>query len=186
MRKLSVSLGAILSTTVLTPYSLALAVDYKRHSPLNKKYVFSPQQLNILASVCETILPRTDTPGAIDVDCHGFIDTQLSSVFKESTRTAMQQLINAINDLSKQKFGEGFCQITINQRHQCLVYVETQRWSLGERHNDFLMLKQLTAFGYFTSEVGASQVLTYQHFPGEYKAIKTTSTTRNYGSLAYY
>ncbi|MDU0353713.1 hypothetical protein RS130_07055 [Paraglaciecola aquimarina] len=49
------------------------------------------------------------------------------------------------------------------------------------------MLKALIVFGYFTSEVGATQALNYQAVPGGFKgSIPCDENTKSWGSIDYY
>ena len=39
----------------------------------------SQEQADLLAEICEAILPKTDTPGAKDALCHRYIDEMLTN-----------------------------------------------------------------------------------------------------------
>ena len=48
--------------------------------------ILSPPQMSIVAAVAEIMIPRTDTPGAIDVGVPGFIDIMLKNVYAQQDR----------------------------------------------------------------------------------------------------
>ena len=64
---------------------------------------------------------------------------------------------------------------TPQQRHDLLVALDTEakEYQKSKKKDDpnhyFRMIKELTLWGYFTSEVGAKQALRYVAVPGKYE-----------------
>ena len=182
-------LGAGASASVLSVSGLNAALAYERasNSVTQETKVFSKQQLQTLASICETIIPKTDTPSAAELDCHGFIDNQLNAVHSLKEQQAAIELVGTIDQTAKDKLGQPFVLLPPEKQQQCLIAIEKGKWSNKATIKAFKQLKYLNAFGYFTSEVGATQVLTYMPVPGGYSgSIPVTEHTKNYGSLAFF
>ena len=58
---------------------------------------------------------------------------------------------------------------------------------MEEDKQAFKALKSLLVFGFFTTEVGATQALNYQAVPGGFKgSVSYSSLKKSWGSLAYY
>ena len=82
--------------------------------------------------------------------------------------------LDAINADFEKKFSIPFSKGSISQREQCLNQINATmlQYKKDKKEEDpdhyFLMLKQLTILGYFTSEAGATQSLRYIPVPGKY------------------
>ncbi|MFN9666692.1 MAG: gluconate 2-dehydrogenase subunit 3 family protein, partial [Bacteroidota bacterium] len=61
------------------------------------------------------------------------------------------------------------------QRHELLVALDKEQKAYQEKKKSeepahyFRMMKELTLWGYFTSEIGATQALRYVAVPGKYE-----------------
>ncbi|WP_394173585.1 gluconate 2-dehydrogenase subunit 3 family protein [Thalassotalea litorea] len=179
--------GAALITINATHVSAALAYQRSLNSSLRAGALLNLEQMQILHDVCQTIIPKTDTPGAADLDCHGFIDHQLSVVHTAAQQRAVIAVLRSIHTISNAQFKLSFTGLNDTQKQQCLENIERGKWGDTKLIENFKFLKSLTAFGYFTSEIGATKVLNYQPVPGGYRgSIPFTNETRNYGSHARY
>jgi hypothetical protein len=75
---------------------------------------------------------------------------------------------------SKKKNGKSFLESTPEQRHDLLVDLDKeQKDYMSKKKPDepahyFRMMKELTLWGYFTSEPGATKALRYIAVPGKY------------------
>jgi hypothetical protein len=83
----------------------------------------------------------------------------------------MQQL----DDAGKKKNGKSFMEATPEQQHDLLVDLdkEAKAYAATKKKDDpqhyFRMMKELTLWGYFTSEQGATKALRYVAVPGKYE-----------------
>ncbi|MDM7860186.1 gluconate 2-dehydrogenase subunit 3 family protein [Alteromonas sp. ASW11-36] len=177
--------AAALATTA--GVSSALAYTPRPDSAAKDGAVLTKEQLITLRDVCATVLPKTDTPSAADVDCHGFIDHQLSQCHSVDEQQLVVDILEAIEAQSEQVHNKPFSALTHAQQTQLLVDLEALNGFVASQKVQFKFLKQLLIFGYFTSEIGATQALVYQAVPGGYKgSIPATPSTRSWGSLNYY
>jgi len=68
-----------------------------------------------------------------------------------------------------------------------LEQVEAQSGFSASQSQQFTLLKQLVGFGYFTSQVGATQALNYVAVPGSYKgSVPLEDGAKGEGALDYY
>ena len=109
----------------------------------------SPAELGWLKSFVDTVIPRTETPGASDAGVPAFIDRRLAANPKltELFRSGMK----ALDDDARARFGAAFPALR----------PEDQVALLTPRQEDpfFVAMKGLTVDGYYTSEVGLKQEL---------------------------
>ena len=140
------------------------------------KTAFSAADIALMDEIADTILPRTKTPGAKDTGIGAFMATFVADCY-----TAQQQATfrAGLADIDKRAGGR-FVSLTPQARTELLravdVEAKKQAASAGPRNAEsaeakahyFTMLKQLTIFGFFTSKIGATEVLQYVAVPGRY------------------
>jgi hypothetical protein len=189
VKSLVTTFCATSATTLLSPMSLSSAFAFEANvrDKSADGVVLSNSQLNTLGAICEAILPRTDTPGAADADCHGFIDHHLYHCYSKKHVRTVIKIINTINKSSKSLYKTAFEQSSLLQQQSLLRKLEATRGFTSRHREQFKFVKELTLFGFFTSESGATEVLPYQAVPGGYKGvIPVNEGTRTWGSLGFY
>lgn len=189
LKQLTAAIGATAAYPLLSGDNLAIALAYyDKKTLINKAPVlFSKAQLDTLASVCQTVIPRTDTFGAADVNCHGFIDNQLVHCHTKTEQQNSVAIVKKIETLSQQHFASSFHLLDSKQQTLLLTDLENNVHFTLEDSEQFKTLKSLIVFGYFTSEVGATEALNYQAVPGGYKAsIPYDQNSKAWGSFGFY
>jgi hypothetical protein len=137
-------------------------------------------QVNLLAELCETILPKTDTPGAKDALCHRYIDELLTNFYLKEEQMKLMEELNIFDDKSKLKYSKAFVALTPGERESILETIVSEinnkKETDGKKHI-FTAIKEATISGYFTSEIGAKGGLgTFIPVPGPYKGCIDYST----------
>lgn len=127
-------------------------------------------KLQILHDICAQIIPTTDTPGAHELDVHGFIDNQLYHCYDEAAQQSVLDLIRDLDAVALERFGEGFADSSGGEQLALLTSLEagTDGFDDGQR-GVFKYLKNLVVFGYLTTETGGTKVLAYDPYPGGFK-----------------
>lgn len=164
-------LGAAAATQLTGGKALSVALAWQpRADLLGPGQMFDAHGMAVLRAVCDITIPRTDTPGAADVDAHGFIDNQLLHAHARNEQEAVQDLVFGLNQVARSRHGADFVMLEPGQQLDLLVRLEGGRNPFHPRHrNDFKLLKGLVLFGYFTSEAGCKQALAYDPVPGGFK-----------------
>lgn len=190
LRGLTALMGATAASQFVSKKSLAVALGYQAKTASEKLSgkIFGQPHMQILHDICAIVLPKTDSPSAAELDVHGFIDHQLATCHSVEQQ---QQAIKLLSKIDKQSFSaykRGFVGLSAHQQTQLLNALEQQQSGFTKTDNYlFKGLKSLLVFGYFTTEVGATQVLAYQAVPGGFKgSIPYQSVGKSYGSLAFY
>jgi hypothetical protein len=136
---------------------------------------FSNDDIAFFDEVAETILPATDTPGAREAKVGEFMARIVKDCYTERDQKVFLDGVQALDEASKKKNGKGFMASTPEQRHNLLVELDKeQKEYTGSKQKDeaahyFRMMKELTLWGYFTSEPGATKALRYVAVPGKYQ-----------------
>ncbi len=175
IKKTSLLLGYSLSASAIAAALHACGPDgvaYDADTAWDPKF-FTGDEAELVAELAETILPETDTPGAKSVGTHKFIDDALQNFHTPAEQYAFRNGLADVQARARAAHDRSFESCTPEERHALLIALERETRELrdaGEVHGTpfFVMLKQLTFLGYFSSETVGKDVLAYDPVPGEY------------------
>ena len=124
---------------------------------------FTAEQARAIGTLCEAILPRTGTPGALDARVHEFIDLELSLEEDEDERAWFLGGLSWLDERCRWRHGHGLAEISVEQATALLEPISDLHDDLPKelaRGGSFFRdLKRRTIFAYYTSEVGRTQEL---------------------------
>jgi hypothetical protein len=136
---------------------------------------FSPEDISFLDEVGDTIIPATDTPGAKDAKIGEFMHTIVRDCYNKTDQDIFITGMGKLNEASKTKNGKYFLESSPAERKSLLIDLdkEQKEYTAKKKPTDpahyFRMMKELTIWGYFTSEPGATKALRYIAVPGRYE-----------------
>lgn len=149
---------------------------------------FKPEFLNedqaaLVSELAEIIIPKTDTPGAIDAGVPAFIDGMLKEVYSASQKENFLKGLKAFDEEAKKTYGDSFVNCKSEDKNSLFKKIHDEvisknkeggswgwwRSGGGEGKPFIIEMKELTLTGFFTSEPGATQVLQYNQVPGPFK-----------------
>ena len=135
---------------------------------------FDKKAICFLDEVAETIIPKTNTPGAKEAESGKFIALYATDCYSEADKETVFQGIYKLNATSNAKYGKEFIEITNTQKQELLTIIdaEAKKHNLQNQQQSihyFTMMKQLILLAFFTSEFGVTQVLRYNPVPGKYE-----------------
>lgn len=189
LKRLSLAVGATTAAALVTEQNMAQAMYFHQleGSGKRKHDLFNDSQKAVLFEVCDTILPPTDTPSATEADCHNFVEHQLVHCHSEQDQTNCKAALDFIESHARKAMSNSYTALTAEQKADLLNSVEKLNGFNEEQKQQFKTLKVLIIFGYFTSEIGATQALNYQFVPGGYKgSIPYDENSKAWGSKSYY
>ncbi|HLT51862.1 MAG TPA: gluconate 2-dehydrogenase subunit 3 family protein [Arenibacter sp.] len=137
----------------------------------NNRAMFSESDVAFLDEVGETILPRTErSPGAKAAKIGMFMKMIVTDCYDQKEQKTFISGIKELNTLAKERYSKGFMEMEKDQKQQLLVHLDKESKTLPEdgATHFFQMMKQLTIWGYFTSEPGATKALRYNPVPGKF------------------
>ncbi len=170
LRKTSLLVGSGLAASTVA------AIMSGCQAPLDPDWTpsfFSVEQSETLAHIAETILPKTDTPGALDAKVHRYIDELAANVYSKNRQDELMSGLAEFEAQCKSKFSKAFAKLGAEQRKEFLQQLHEESKAMEESAEGALSffedMRQLTIAGFCTSEIGATQVLKYDPIPGSYE-----------------
>jgi hypothetical protein len=136
--------------------------------------LFTQSQVDMMDEIAETIIPKTNTPGAKDAAVGAFISVMVLDCYTPEDQKIFLEGLKKIDELSKEKNSASFMKATPEQRLSLLSAIDKEQveYHAAKKHEDpnhyFRMMKETTLLGFFTSKVGATEVLRYEAVPGRY------------------
>ncbi len=169
--------------TALTPTLLSLLQSCQSIDRPNWQPVFlTGERAKFMTAFVDTLLPATDTPGGLDVKVDVFIDRVFGETMDESGQNSVNQEIDKIIDLCKEKMGGALHELNTSDRVAFFEILEKQNrgkfrpsvWGtpVGEEKEPvgfYRSLKSTILWGYFTSEKVGKEILNYDPIPGVYQ-----------------
>ncbi len=157
IKSLSLSIGYALSFGTLASIAESCKMGQSDSN------TFTKNQLDLLNEYCETILPKTDSPGAKDTKCGAFIQKIVTEIYSKQDREAFIIGIDNLENTFTTKFGKSF--LKANKKEQETFFTELDKtlpkfppsmWGIilikQEKPVGFFRnLKQATLLAYFTS-----------------------------------
>lgn len=142
-------------------------------SPLS----LSPLQDEALTEAVDTLIPATDTPGAVDLNVHNFIQKILADCYEKDEQEEFIKGLSFLQRQSKEKYGVTFGACSREQRIHLLTDFEQSEEELSK--NFFSLLKELTILGYTTSEYVLTNLTNYNMVPGHYYGCVPVSSKKS-------
>lgn len=151
------------------------------------------QSGNAIAALAEAILPRTDTPGAKDVQVEKFIIDMVIHCMSDTEQYTFIKGLERVQQRSLNWFSRPIPACSDAECVKLMRWLEQQDGTLIDipllnkvrrklfGRTFFQLLKSLTVEGYCTSEIGATQGLAFDAIPGNY----TPCLTINKGQKAW-
>ncbi|WP_234572128.1 gluconate 2-dehydrogenase subunit 3 family protein [Rhodohalobacter sp. 614A] len=132
--------------------------------------LFSNDQARLVTSLADVIIPADEYPSASEAGVPAFIESMINEVYTEEQRNEFLEGLDSFAENSRITLETDFFDSSDERRYE-VVYNENQSALEIDRNESasfFLRFKELTILGYFTSEIGASEVLRYEAIPGMY------------------
>lgn len=137
----------------------------------------SPAHLALVRAIADTIIPRTNTPSATDVDVHKFVDVIVNEYLTEAERVAALAGLDAIDARARTESSVIFTELSADKRSAMIDSFEK-----GDRRAEpsqtYWRLKGLVVHGYFTSERVMRDVLKVTVMPGKFEGAAPVTIRR--------
>lgn len=134
---------------------------------------FSERENEIVLTIAEHILPRSDTPGARDARVNEFIAVIVGEWYEDDDRTRFLEGLTEVDRQSQSHFGAGFLEAKPAQQEALLRGFDAEVAALRKARENtdrvfWARMKGLTLYGYFTSELVRTEVLKSPIIPGRF------------------
>jgi len=161
-----------------------------------KHITIDGDQQSLIADICETIIPKTNTPGAKDLNLPAFVLKMLDDCYKKEDQQTFLVGLGQFNNLVKKKYDRAFADLSTKEKEACLTELEKntnpkahkpvpkekfpkpqEQIPKPQKKHDTIPLnafywtiKQQTLFGYNTSQYFMTKQVVYELVPGRYNA----------------
>ena len=174
----------IIIAVFFLPITYLLIKRSTLHSKYSAKNLESYRRL--ISEIADTIIPRTDTPGAKDANVDSFIINVMQKCESKRSRATFVLGLESVERESNMRFGMSFLLCSDNDKefimreieskqipHPFLKKVKTKLFG----PSFFDQIKVLTVKGYCMSKEGATKGLAYDPLPKRY--VPCTSYIQN-------
>jgi hypothetical protein len=134
-------------------------------TPARKEGLFYDTDVALMDEIGETILPAgPGIPGAKEAKIGDFMRVIVTDCYTPEDQDTFTKGLQALKD-------QKFMDLSADQRRDLLIRLDKE--ARDPKYNDknqhyFKMLKQLTIWGYYSSEPGATKACRYIETPGRY------------------
>lgn len=166
---------------------------------LGGKGALDDAQLKMLTAIADTIIPATDTPGAVGADVPKLLSGMVRDWASDKTRDELVGAIDAIAALApKGNFADlpPAERLALLQTHdkaavqpgpppkEKLTAIAKMMAGPPTANPAYVRLKGLIINLYYSSEIAMTKEIVYEHVPGKYvPSVKITPTTRPFAGL---
>ncbi len=125
----------------------------------------------LIGEVSELIIPTTDTGGALAAGVPAFVKMMLSEWFSTAERDNFIAGLHEFSAGAPEKYGKKFAELTASQKDQYFgeLLATAEGGATAPRTPFVVLMKRLTIFGYYTSELGATTELHQQVAAANYE-----------------
>ncbi len=190
-RKLLKRTGLAAGATIMAPTLLSLLQSCQSEDRLGWKPLFLDQdEAQTISALVDTILPTTETPGALDVNVDVFLDKLFAKTYDKKSQDKLRADLQTFNQECIDQYGDTFSSLTAADKQSFLQSAETKggKFNMGvwgtavgepQTISFYRSLKSMAIWAYFSSEEIGKHVLNYDPIPQEYDGCKPVSEVGN-------
>lgn len=142
-----------------------------------KSGFLTAEETATVSAMAEQIIPRTDTPGALDVGVPAFIDRMLAGYYTDKERGIVRAGLASANSDAVKLRGKPFAQLTVDEQVALMRQYDKAQFDQtransnvqGAAPHHFRLIKELTIIGFCTSEAGVTKLMRYEQSPGPFR-----------------
>ena len=155
-------------------------------------FALTDAQRALVSEIAEHIIPRTSTPGAKDAKVGPFIELMLKDCYRAQEQQNFLDGLADADEKAQKAHSKKFLETSTAEQVALLTVIEKETMDTMKNANVkqvkvgdnvdkevvtdkklkgtpfWRLMKELTLFGYFTSEEGATKALDYVPIPGRY------------------
>lgn len=166
-RDLLRALGAAAAISIM-PRTAQAAWETVALSPAAPPRVLTDERAELVASLADAIIPRTDTPSASDVNVPAFIDVIVAEYYNDDERAVFLSGLDLIGARLRRGDATSFAGLSAESQKTLLDSLDQPVDRQAPDARAWQRLKGLVIHGYFTSERVQKDVLKTVIMPGRF------------------
>jgi len=135
-----------------------------------------PADETLLAELAETILPKTDTPGAKDLAAHLFALKMVDDCYSKEEQKKYIQGMKDFESFVVKKTGKSFVENNASERQAILLELDRQKPATDDLSYFYRSTKKLTVQAYTTCEYYLTKIRGYKMIPGRFQGCVPLKT----------
>ncbi len=160
LKSMAITVWGLMFLPACGPDGSEVAADHVKTLSLDRL------QENNLQHLVDTLIPKTDTLGAVDLKINTFIDRILANCYEPEVRQEFIASLDLVEKKSQETFGKSLKDISRPEREQILISFDREEVEAEKEFFD--QLKELTVLGYTTSEYFLTNFTKYEMIAGGY------------------
>ena len=166
-RREAIKRAALILGIAISPSMLKSALQAQAQVGTGLRAQFlSSDHLRLVGLIAERILPKTETPGALDAGVPAFIDVIYGKYLNAEEKVMFTTGLDDVAASALKIHRKSFVQLAVGEQDELLRSIAVASQPLPKSF--FLQIKELTVIGYFTSEIVGKSVLKYDPVPGRF------------------
>jgi hypothetical protein len=141
--------------------------------------LFSVNEQALIAEIAEMIIPKTTSPGAKDTGVPAFIEMMIQECYRKPEQEMFKKGLENLETKAK-TLGGSFVSLKNEDKTKLLDELEAEAMKNPRAPSFWILIKELTLIGYYTSEVGMSQSMEYVPVPTRVENIKIGKDQKAY------
>ena len=136
-----------------------------------KNFDIDLDQQTLITGMAETIIPKTTTPGATDLNLYAFIIKMVDDCTPKKDQQTFLKGMAEFNDVPQKMFSKNFADCSSKEKEAVLNTFEKKDNTYSKELQSFYgTVKGLTVFGYTESQYFMTKQVVYELVPGRYNA----------------
>ncbi len=123
-------------------------------------------QENLLAEIVETIIPKTNTPGAKELNVQQFVPVMVMDCYDKNAQEIYKKGFELVENNAKNTYSKSFADCDAKQRLEVLNKMSKSENSDEKKY--IQLVKGLTIQGYLNSEYVMTNLRVYEYAPARY------------------
>lgn len=164
-------LGIMLGGTALVPHFLMGG----KLRPIMLENLSWKDKEPLAAALANTILPKTDIPGATDLGVHLFVLKMVEDCYQEEDQHRFLRGLELLDELAFQRFGKSFSKCAAKDQSSLVQTIEDKSDIPDDLLHCYVLFKQRTIQGFMSSEYIMTQHGKYEVAPGRYNGYQLVS-----------
>ncbi|WP_313807089.1 gluconate 2-dehydrogenase subunit 3 family protein [Sphingobium sp.] len=161
---------AVSAATLVTIFGSAISHPSLALIQKPDRSALSDDERALITDIADTIIPDTDTPGAKSVGVPDFIQHILFAWLDNVQRDEFMAGLNEFSQSAIRSTGKFFGSLSPADRLSTIIRLSQSNGEIAStRCKNFIdRMKMLTVYGYYTSEIGATQELSFNLITPDY------------------
>lgn len=147
---------------------LPACMQDEKSSVSYKNLKLTRQDEDLTAAFADTLIPKTNTPGAVETKAHLFALMMVDDCFPPADRENFQKGFVAFKDYLKKNGMEDFSKAEASKRQALLTGLENGKDNPAELNGFYQTMKRYILQGYTTSQFFLTNIQEYKLVPGPY------------------